>query len=340
MSASGVKPPLAFASISEILPGLILCGGTGLVAIVIASKTTAPAALLALLLGLLGCRYGRRPMFIPGVHVSGKVLLRLGVLLMGARLSVPRLIVIGPAIDLISIAALAVCLASGFFIGPLLRLSREQTILGAGAVAICGASATLALAAILPPSPTRDRHAAFTVAAVTLLSTAAMILYPLLVHALHLSNMQAGSFFGASIHDLTQVLGAGATISPQSLDAATVSKLVRIACLMPVVSLVGIVIRQASGNNSGAHRTSIVPPFLLGFVALAIISGFEFIPSSVTAVLSQTSNFLLIMATAALGFSTYPKDLRACGWRPLTLILIQTAIIGTTALLLTMRFVR
>ena len=126
-------------------------------------------------------------------------------------------------------------------------------LLTGGATAICGASAALALAAALPAHPLKERATLFTVVGVSALSTLAMIVYPMLAHALGLDAATAGVFLGGTIHDVAQVVGAGYSMSQETGDVATLVKLMRVAMLLPVIVFAVMLTRAREGDD---RRTS------------------------------------------------------------------------------------
>jgi uncharacterized membrane protein YadS len=110
-------------------------------------------------------------------------------------------------------------------------LSRSFGILSAGAVAICGASAALAISSVLPKGENSERDTVFTVISVTALSTIAMIAYPVIIALFHLDHVAIGVFLGGTIHDVAQVVGAGFSVSEETGNVATFTKLLRVAML-------------------------------------------------------------------------------------------------------------
>jgi uncharacterized membrane protein YadS len=136
-----------------------------------------------------------------------------------------------------------------------LNLPREFGILAGGAVAICGASAALAVSSVLPKSETLEQNTILVIIGVATLSSLAMIGYPILAAQLGLADISAGLFFGGSIHDVAQVLGAGYAISEDAGEVATVTKLLRVALLFPIVSLIAL---WVGARHSGA-RASLAP---------------------------------------------------------------------------------
>jgi uncharacterized membrane protein YadS len=158
-----------------------------------------------------------------------------------------------------------------------------------------------------------------------------MIIYPGLVGVLHLDHVHAGVFLGGTIHDVAQVVGAGYMISPETGDIATYVKLLRVAMLLPVVSIVGWVAFR--GMPAGASRKrQIVPVFLLGFAALVVINSVGFLPPAALSLATTISSWCLVTAIAALGMKTSFKDLIVVGWRPVGLMVVETAWIAVLVL--------
>jgi uncharacterized integral membrane protein (TIGR00698 family) len=211
-----------------------------------------------------------------------------------------------------------------------LGLSRRFGILSGGSVGICGASAALAIASVLPPSADRERDTIVTVVTVTALSTLAMILYPMLVVALHLSHAHAGIFLGGTIHDVAQVEGAGYTISPETGDIATYVKLLRVSLLLPVVFVIALVLKSRGGETSSSRLP--VPLFLLGFVALVLIGSAGLLAKPVVAGAGFVSRWCLVTAVSALGVKTSFGSLVKVGWKPIALMVIETLWIGGVVL--------
>src|SRR4029077_5158372 len=138
----------------------------------------------------------------------------------------------------------AVTSAFGVATAKVFGLSRRIGILTGGATAICGASAAIAIATVLPHDERSERELIFTIAGVTALSTVAMILYPIIVTRVRLDPNQAGIFLGGTIHDVAQVVGAGYSISPEVGDYAVLTKMMRVAFLLPVVMVISLVVRH------------------------------------------------------------------------------------------------
>lgn len=303
------------------LPLLIMLGAT-----FISEHYGGPQLLYALLFGLAFHFLYLDARCRPGIDFCAKTLLRIGVALLGARITLAQIgeIGIGPlataALGIVSTIALGACLARR------LGLNTDFGLLCGAAVSICGASAALAVSAVMPKSEENERQTLLTVVGVTGLSTMAMILYPLLVKALQLSDTSAGVFLGGTIHDVAQVVGAGLMISHDAGDVAVVVKLFRVTLLVPVVAVLAWYWRQRSSGSasSSANRTPLLPVFLIGFMVLVLVNSLGGIPRPVTEGMSQVSRISLVIAISALGIKTSFEQLVKLGWQPIALMLIET----------------
>ncbi len=310
------------------LPGLTVAATVALAVGFIAEHYGGPPFLLALLLGMAFNFLAADPRVRPGIDFAARSVLRLGVALLGIRITFNRIADLGPGPVALAVGGVSVAILTGLITAKLAGRSREEGLLSGGAVGICGASAAMAVAAALPRSPQSERLTLLTVIGVTALSTLAMVIYPLLAKALGFDETQAGILFGATIHDVAQVLGAGLTVSPQAGDVATFVKLMRVACLLPVVFLIGWAYRNhGAAGEGGAARAQLLPPFLIGFAALVVTGSILPLPAQAVGVVSDVSRGCLLVAIAALGVKTSFGELFALGWKPLALILIETLVL-------------
>jgi len=191
-------------------------------------------------------------------------------------------------------------------------------------VGICGASAALAIAAVLPQDEYSERNTIFTVIGVTTLSTIAMVLYPIVVNYFNLDHTAAGVFLGGTIHDVAQVIGAGYSVSDQTGDTATFIKLLRVAMLVPVVFALSLIFHTRGERREGGQERWLLPPFIIAFVLLVGLNSTGVTPEPVRALLIETSRWCLVTAIAALGMKTSMKMLFDVGWKPVSIIVIET----------------
>jgi uncharacterized integral membrane protein (TIGR00698 family) len=294
----------------------------------------APAMLMALLLGIAVQFLHEDEKVSPGIEFSATSLLRLGVALLGLRISAQLLTALGYQMILIVVAGVAMTILLGYGTARLLRHSGRFGILSGGAVAICGVSAAMAIAAVLPKNEHSERNLTFTVISVTVLSTIAMILYPIVVDGTGMNERLAGVFLGGTIHDVAQVVGAGYSVSDETGDVATVVKLIRVSLLAPVIFCISLIVgRVGSQAGEGADKHLLLPWFVWAFLALAVLSSTVHIPAAISAVVGEGSRWLLLTAVAAVGMKTSLRQVRDVGGQAIALLVIETLALALFVLL-------
>ncbi|MWP37030.1 putative sulfate exporter family transporter [Rhodobacter sphaeroides] len=322
---------LALASpVTLLVPGLLCAVTVALAATFLSEHYGIPVMLMALLLGM-ALNFLSEPgsRCLPGIEFASKKLLRFGVALLGLGITVQQVMASGPEVLAIAVSGVALTIGSGLLLARLLGLPMQMGILAGGAVGICGASAALAISSVLPRREGTERATVFTVIGVTALSTVAMILYPILTERLGLGDVATGVFFGATIHDVAQVVGAGYSVSQEAGDTAVFVKLLRVALLIPIVTGLSLVMGTGRGGESGALP---IPLFVLGFAALVVLGSAGLVPEEVKVALLSFSRWCLVVAIAALGTKTSLGRLAAVGGRPILLICTLTLLLALYAL--------
>ena len=315
-------------TLSRAYPGFAVAATIAVAATWLSQHYAAPVMLFALLIGMAFHFLHEEGRCIPGIEFSSKTILRLGVALLGAKITVSQIVGLGVMPIATVVVAVVSTIAMGAVAARALGLSRAFGILSGGAVGICGASAALAIASVLPKNPEAERDTILTVVVVTALSTLAMILYPLIAVGLGLDHTQAGIFIGGAIHDVAQVVGAGYSISPRTGDVATYVKLLRVTLLLPVVFTIALTMRSATTSR----RAPPLPMFLVGFAALVAVNSLGLLSKPMVDAASILSRGCLVTAIAALGMKTSFKALATAGWRPVALMIGETAWILTVVL--------
>jgi uncharacterized integral membrane protein (TIGR00698 family) len=285
-----------------------------------------PPLIVALAMGMALQPLSGRSSLKAGVEFSGRTLLRVGVALYGARLTLGNLVDGGPLPVLIALAAVACTITFGAVVARFFGLSRNFGLLTGCATGVCGAAAAMATAAVLPKHENSDRDLAFTVMGVNFISTITMVVYPTLHTALGFSPLEMGAFLGGAIHDVAQVAGAGQTLGPQILADSLITKLLRVAFLLPAVTAIAWWVAR-SGQTAGEARPS-PPVFLFGFLILAALNSLGLVPAEVKAAITQISSFLIVLAIAALGMKTSLLAMARIGLRPVMLLVVETIFIG------------
>jgi uncharacterized integral membrane protein (TIGR00698 family) len=293
----------------------------------IADHYGGPTLLYALLFGMSLHFLSEEGRCREGIEFAARTVLRLGVALLGARMTFEQVGGLGAGPVLTVIGAVAIIIVMGAILAKALGLTRDLGLLTGGAVAICGASAALALSAVMPRHEHSERNTILTVVGVTTLSTVAMVIYPLIAGALELANVQAGIFLGGTIHDVAQVVGAGYMISEETGDISTLVKLVRVAMLVPAVMVFMWLFRASRQKEGEATKIPMLPSFLVGFVILVVVNSLGLIPESVNEGMSTLSRWCLVTAIAALGIKTSFQKLAVVGWKPVILMVLETVLL-------------
>ncbi len=309
------------------MPGLAASGIVAIAAMFLSEHYGASAMLFALLLGMALNFLGTEGKTVPGIQFAASIILRLGVGLLGLRITFGDIAALGLHTSLMVVAAVILTMLFGALCVRLTHAHRHFGILTGGAVAICGASAALAIAAVLPKHPQHERDTSFAVIGVTALSTIAMVLYPLIVSAMGFGARDAGTFLGATIHDVAQVVGAGYSIGKEAGDIATIVKLLRVAMLLPVIVVLTIILRGAPRGAAQARaggRPPLLPWFVGLFALLVALNSTVELPKVALAAAGEFSRWALVCAIAAIGMRTSLKDLAALGWRPVALMIAET----------------
>ncbi|HEY1996318.1 YeiH family protein [Paraburkholderia sp.] len=271
-------------------------------------------------------RDGMPASWAAGVNFSARKLLRIAVACFGLRVSLQEIAQVGLPGLAESVLVVVSTLVIGTWAGmKLMKLDRDTALLTAAGSAICGAAAVLAFESTLQSKPHKS---AMAVGSVVLFGTLSMFLYPLLFKAgwLHLDTVGAGLFFGGTIHEVAQVVGAASNVSPEATHVATIVKMTRVMLLVPVLLVVGWwVNRPANATASGARhapRKLAIPWFALGFLGFVVVNSLHVLPAAATQTLNTLDTFALTMAMTALGIETRISQIREAGPRALTTGLI------------------
>ena len=323
----------------SLFPGVLACAVVAIAATFLSQHYGAPVMLFALLLGMaMNFLSGDGPC-APGIEFTARQVLRLGVALLGLRITAGQIAELGFGPVLIVLLSVALTIVVSMVAARLLGFQALFGLLSGGAVAICGASAALALAAALPAHPQKERATLFTVVGVSALSTLAMIGYPMLAQWIGLDARGAGIFLGATIHDVAQVVGAGYAMSRETGDVATFVKLLRVAMLLPVIVLAVMLARRHERGAAGkagerGPRPPLLPWFAVAFAILVVVNSLQLLPTAVPAFGNEASRWCLVAAIAGIGMKTQLKELATVGLKPVALMVGETAFLAGLVLLL------
>jgi uncharacterized integral membrane protein (TIGR00698 family) len=327
----------------------------GLLAVVVlaslayASTLVLPSAFgavtIGLLLGILVANLRPMPAVDAGARLARAWFLPVGIVLLGARLSLADILATGVGALAVLVIDIVLVLGAILVLGRVLGTSsRLAALIGVG-TAICGNTAIVATAPVIRAE---ERDVSFAVATITIFGTAAVIVFPLIGHALGMSDALFGYWAGAAVNDTSQVTATAFSYSVPAGETATIVKLTRNTLMVPVILVVGtwFATRSASAEAASAGASSpgrpnllasarrAVPPFLFGFLAMALLNSAGFIPADVADVLVALSQVLIVMALVGVGLSTKLASLRVTGPGPFLMGLAVAVMLAVVSLAL------
>ena len=312
--------------------GILLSVIVAIASAFIADHRGGPTLLYALLIGIALNPVAMEGAAKPGVDFAARRVLRFGVALLGARITIDQIGGLGWWNGGMIVAGVVVTIMFGMALARALGLSQRIGVLTGGATAICGASAAIAIASVLPRDESSERELIFTIAGITLLSTVAMILYPVVVGIAGLDPGRAGIFLGGTIHDVAQVVGAGYSISPEVGDYAVLTKMLRVALLLPVVLALTLAVRHRLGGGAERSGDPLLPFFLVAFIGFVVVGSLGWIPIAVGNALNEISRGCLVVAIAGVGLKTSLLEIRKVGARAIVLLGVEAVFLAAFVL--------
>lgn len=283
---------------------------------------------VALLLGLAVAQLRPLPaVCAPGLSFASRSVLRAAIVLLGLRIGLRDIASVGGDGLLAIVAVVAATLAFGVWIGKRLGLGADAALLLAAGHAICGAAAVAAVDSVLRA---KDADVARALTLVTIAGTAAMVVCPLLGSALAMSVEQYGFWVGGSVHEVAQAVGAGYALGEAEGQAASLWKMARVACLLPVGAVVAVVAARRRAGQ-GVSLRGLVPWFVVGFAAVAAVDAAGWVPAALAGWLRELCTVLMTVAMAALGLKSSLRDLLRAGSRPLLAAAATTVFVSALA---------
>ncbi|MEO4055019.1 YeiH family protein [Solibacillus sp. CAU 1738] len=246
-----------------------------------------------------------------GISFSSKKLLRFGIILLGMRLNLADIYNAGASVFLIACINLLFALIVVYGLTKILGVEKRLGILTACGTAICGAAAVVAIA---PQIKANEKETAVGAAIVALLGTIFTLVYTLLYSILGLTPTEYGIFAGGTLHEIAHAIAAAAAGGEEAVDIAVIVKLTRVALLVPVALIIGILYRKGEkGQNKERFSLSIIPWFILGFLAMSAFNSIGIVPPSVAQSIVNLAYILIAMAMAGLGLNVDIKTFKQLG---------------------------
>ena len=308
------------------------------------SKSPISTAMIAILLGIFfGNFFKVRDSFKKGLDFTKEYILKLGIICLGIQLKPFEFLDFGKiAIPLILICIISVLIVIKLLIKKLKIHTRMAYLISIGST-VCGTTAIMATAPIIKAS---KNEVSYAIANITLFGILSMLLYPYFVNFYFDGNsLFAGLFLGTAIHETSQVAAAGLIYdqqfnSPETLNIATVTKLIRNTFLIIMIPFFAFLYNRGQTKEKNYSIISIFPYFVLGFVGMIILRnvGDEvFLTNNnwiqVINLIEDSSKIFLTMAMAAIGLSTNLKDIKDMGYKPFIVGFAAMLTVGIVSIL-------
>jgi uncharacterized integral membrane protein (TIGR00698 family) len=310
--------------ISALFPGLAVVGIASVAATWFSEHYAMPVILAGLLLGLALNFISAEQKVHPGLDFCGTTCLRWGIVLLGTQVTAMQIGGLGALAFLGLVCIMALVMGAGLFGARMAGQSNYAGWLAGGATAICGASAALAIYAVIGRERLNQNQFTLTLVGVSLASAIAMSFYPLIAAQLAFTDRQAGFLMGAAIHDVAQSLGGGYSFSQSAGETATIVKLSRVALLAPAVALIGLAIGSGNGQSKSLAAKLKLPWFIIAFFAVVAVNSFVDAPKWVAEYGLLASKAMLLFAVTATAMRSRLDLLLGQGWKAMLPVMLAT----------------
>ncbi len=332
MNATAASPDTP--TFPQRLPGLLLSVGIAAAAWVLGRQLPLIGGpVFGIVLGIL-VRNLVAPggTYTPGIQFAGKQILQWSIIALGFGLSLNQVAKTGLESLSVTLVTMTVAFLSAWLLGRALKVhDKLQILIGVG-TAICGGSAIAAVTPIIKPD---DHDTAFAISTIFLFNLVAVLLFPLLGHLLHLSDLGFGLWAGTAINDTSSVVAAGYSFSKQAGDYATIVKLTRATLIIPICLALAFAVawKQKKQGASDFSLRRIFPWFILWFLVASAVRTAGLVPVAIQPALHAAAEFLIIVALTAIGLSANLRKMASTGARPILLGLGVWAAVSISSLL-------
>lgn len=294
------------------------------------------ASIIALFMGTVINSFFHPSWIKPALKFTSKKILKLAIILLGASLSINTIMSVGKMTFFVMIFTFAMCFGGGYFVRKIFGINWKLGNLISAGTGICGGSA---VAAIAPVIDADDKDIAFAMSSTFLFDMVMVALYPIMGRALGMSDIAYGIWAGTSVNDTASVVASGYAFSEAAGDFATMVKLTRTIAIIPTVLVFAYIgtrikqkeLKEASGGGK-VHIVKIIPWFIGGFLLLAGLNSFGFIPAVASGIIKGSSKFLMVTALAAIGLGTSLTDFKKAGLKPMFYGITIDTLVTLTAL--------
>ncbi len=326
----------------SVLPGVLLCVGVTLIALLIQESEVyllgrpwLEALVIAILLGIaIRTVWNYGPRWKPGIQFSAKILLEIAVVLLGANISGHMIVDAGPLLLVGIMVVVFLAIVLSYSLGRLFGLPPRMATLIACGNSICGNSA---IAAVAPVIGAHSDDVAASIAFTAVLGVVVVLTLPILAFAFQMTPHGFGVFAGMTVYAVPQVLAATAPVSALSVQVGTLVKLVRVLMLGPVVLVLSMLVaRRREIDASQHHRATpglkhLVPWFITGFLLMIVLRSLGLIPEFLLKPIGYTSTWLTVISMAALGLGVNIRVVAQAGLRVTTVVTLSLVALGIIA---------
>ena len=324
-----------FNKLNNIGPGLMLSACVAIVAMFLSSLIPGDiigATVMALLVGMaFNPILNKYNQFNAGVSYTGKIVLRIGIVLMGVNMNFSEVLDVGKYSLFVMIFTMATAFGAGNLIGKMFGMNWKLTNLLSVSTAICGGSA---VAAVGPVIKAKDEDIAYAISSTFIFDVLTVVVIPWIGIALGMSNAGYGLWVGTAVNDTSSVVAAGYAFSDLAGNTAVIVKLTRTLFIIPYVLIFSVITERLEARSQGLKgRTSvnlkkIFPDFIILFLIVVGLRSTGIIPIGLVANLSKTSKFCMVMALSAIGLKTNFRDIKDMGFKPMILgFIVDTLVV-------------
>ncbi|MDB2527621.1 putative sulfate exporter family transporter [Candidatus Pelagibacter bacterium] len=316
-------------------------------------KSPISTAMIAILIGIFfGNAFQVRDSFQKGLDFTKEYILKFGIICLGIQLKPFEFLEFGKiAIPLIIVCIISVLIVIKLLIKKLKIPTRMAYLISIGST-VCGTTAIMATAPVIKAN---KNEVSYAIANITLFGILSMLIYPYFANIYFDGQpLLVGLFLGTSIHETSQVAAAGLIYdqqfnSPETLNIATVTKLIRNTFLVIMIPLFAFLYNRGQSKEKNYSIIKIFPYFVLGFVGMIILRNFGdhfFINTfnnnweNSIEIIKSSSKVFLTMAMAAIGLSTNLKDIRAMGYKPFIVGFIAMITVGLVSIIAMQSFIK
>lgn len=275
--------------------------------------------------------------FNPGIQFAGKQILQWSIIALGFGLSLTQVAKTGMESLAVTMVTMTTAFVTAYALGRMMKVhDKLQILIGVG-TAICGGSAIAAVTPIIKPD---DHDTAFAISTIFLFNVVAVLLFPLLGHMLHLSDLGFGLWAGTAINDTSSVVAAGYSYSTAAGDYATIVKLTRATLIIPICLVLAIAMAvrakrasKQSGVTGDFSLGRIFPWFILWFLVASTVRTMGLVPVAIQPAIHLAAEFMIIVALTGIGLSANLRKMAAAGIRPILLGLGVWAAVSISSLL-------